>query len=215
MAIGTSLGIILITASNSVYGHHSRGSVDWVVFKKIAISLIIGTIIGSLVSNMLSAKVLEIVFSIYLVLVSIKMFFDVKVKHQKEKKTKNIVFSSVGFIIGFKSAILGIGGGTISIPFLTWREFSMQKAVGVSAALGLPIALFGCLSQIYNGYGKVGLPDYSLGYLYLPAFLGVISTSSFMAHVGAKLSHSLPQEKTKKAFSIFLLIVACKIIFIP
>lgn len=214
MAIGTSLAIILITASNSVYGHHSRGSVDWNVFKKIFISLVIGTILGSLISNLLSAKVLEIIFSIYLVLVSIKMFFDVKVKDQEEKETKNILFKTVGFIIGFKSAILGIGGGTISIPFLTWRGFSMQKAVGVSAALGLPIALFGSLSQIYNGYNTIGLPDYSLGYLYLPAFLGVISTSSFTAHLGAKLSHSLPQDKTKKAFSFFLLIVAFKIIFV-
>lgn len=212
MAIGTSLSIILVTASNSVYGHHKRGAVDWKVFKKIAISLIIGTVVGSSISSLLSADLLETIFSVYLVLVSLKMFLDFKV-HSEVKKTGTPMFSIVGFIIGFKSAILGIGGGTISIPFLTWRGYSMQKAVGVSAALGIPIALFGAISYMITGQSVDNLPEYSIGYIYLPAFLGVILTSSFMARVGVKLSHSLPQDKMKKGFSIFLGIVAIKIIF--
>ncbi len=212
MAIGTSLSIIVITASNSIYSHNKRGSIDWKVVKRILIPLIIGTYAGGLVSSKLSANFLEIVFSVYVVLVSIKMFLDVKVD-KAQKETSTLLYSIVGSIIGFKSAILGIGGGTISIPFLSWRGFPMKKAVGVSAALGLPISIVGTTSYIISGLKVSGLPEQSLGYIYLPAFFGVILTSSFSAHFGAKLSHKLPQDKMKKGFAIFLSIVAVKMIF--
>ncbi|WP_417335781.1 sulfite exporter TauE/SafE family protein [Halobacteriovorax marinus] len=212
MAIGTSLSIIVVTATNSVYGHQKRKGIDWQVFKKIFFPLIIGTYFGGMISSKLSASFLEIVFSVYVVLVSIKMFLDVKVD-KVQKETSLILYSFVGALIGFKSAILGIGGGTISIPFLSWRGFSMKKAVGVSAALGLPISIVGSISYIVSGLKVQGLPEHSLGYIYLPAFIGVIITSSFFAHIGAKLSHKLPQQKMKKGFAIFLSIVAIKMIF--
>lgn len=212
MAIGTSLSIIVITASNSVYSHNKRGSIDWKVVKKLLIPLIIGTFLGGLTSSMLSASFLEIAFSIYVVLVSVKMFLDVKVD-KVERETSVLLYSIVGAIIGFKSAILGIGGGTISIPFLSWRGFPMKKAVGVSAALGLPISIVGTASYIISGLKVTGLPEHSLGYIYLPAFIGVILTSAFSAHLGAKLSHKLPQDKMKKGFAVFLSIVAIKMIF--
>lgn len=212
MAIGTSLSIIVVTASNSVYRHHKKGGIDWPVVKKILYPLVVGTFIGGQVSSMLSADLLEILFSTYVVLVSIKMFLDVKID-QNEKRTSPLLYSIVGFVIGFKSAILGIGGGTISIPFLSWRGFSMKKAVGVSAALGLPISIVGSASYIFTGLKVSGLPEHSLGYIYIPALVGVILTSSFFAHIGAKLSHKLPQQKMKKGFAIFLSIVAIKMIF--
>ncbi len=212
MAIGTSLSIIVITASNSVFSHHRRGGIDWSIVRKILIPLIIGTYSGGLVSSKLSASLLETIFSVYVVLVSLKMFLDVKID-KVEKETSIVLYSIVGAVIGFKSAILGIGGGTISIPFLSWRGFSMKKAVGVSAALGLPISIVGSISYIVSGLKVSALPEQSLGYIYLPAFFGVILTSSFFAHLGAKLSHKLPQEKMRKGFAIFLSIIAVKMIF--
>lgn len=212
MAIGTSLSIIVITSSNSVFSHHKRGGIDWKIVRKILIPLIIGTYSGGLISSKLSASLLETIFSVYVVLVSLKMFLDVKID-KVEKETSIIMYSIVGAIIGFKSAILGIGGGTISIPFLSWRGFSMKKAVGVSAALGLPISIVGSISYIVSGLKVTTLPEQSLGYIYLPAFIGVILTSSFFAHLGAKLSHKLPQDKMRKGFAIFLSIIAVKMIF--
>lgn len=209
MAIGTSLSIILVTVSNSVYGHHLNKNVDWKIIKKIFGSIIVGAFLGSFASNQLAADTLELIFSIYVVLVSIKMFLDIKVERPL-KVTSNFLYSLVGLIIGFKSTILGIGGGTISIPFLTWRGHSMKTAVGVSAALGIPIAISGVVSYIYNGYANPALPQYSLGYIYLPALVGVVITSSFFARIGAKLSHKLPQAKMKKGFAIFLMLVALK-----
>lgn len=209
MAIGTSLSIILVTVSNSVYGHHLNKNVDWKIIKKILGSIIVGAFLGSFASNELAADTLELIFSIYVVLVAIKMFTDIKVERPL-KITSNFLYSIVGLIIGFKSTILGIGGGTISIPFLTWRGYSMKTAVGVSAALGIPIAVSGVISYIYNGYSNPELPQYSLGYVYLPALVGVVLTSSLFARLGAKLSHKLPQEKMKKGFAFFLMLVALK-----
>jgi uncharacterized membrane protein YfcA len=212
MAIGTSLSIILVTVTNSLYGHHLNKNVDWLLSRKIFIPIIFGAFAGSFVSKDLTADTLEVIFSIYVVLVSVKMFMDIKVK-QEVKKTNSVLYSIVGFIIGFKSTILGIGGGTISIPFLTWRGHPMKKAIGVSASLGIPIAMAGVASYIYNGMTVKNLPEYSLGYVYLPALIGVVLTSSYFARLGAKISHRLPQDKMKKSFAIFLMLVAIKMIY--
>jgi uncharacterized membrane protein YfcA len=211
MAIGTSLSIILVTVSNSMYGHHLNKNIDWEIVKKIFISIIVGAVSGSFVSKYLSTSILETVFSIYVVLVSLKMFADLKVERPL-KKTSSLLYSFVGLIIGFKSTILGIGGGTISIPFLTWRGHKMTTAVGVSASLGIPIALAGSLTYMFNGLGISELPEYSFGFVYLPAVAGVVLTSSFFARIGARLSSKLPQQKMKKGFAIFLMIVAIKMI---
>ncbi len=210
MAIGTSLSIILVTVTNAMYAHHLNKNIDWNISKKLFFAIVVGALGGGFVSKDLAAKTLEIIFSVYVVLVSIKMFMDVKVERDL-KPTKDYQYWIVGFIIGFKSTILGIGGGTISIPFLTWRGHSMNTAVGVSASLGIPIALAGVASYIYNGMNIKGLPEHSLGYVYLPALIGVVLTSSFFARIGAKLSQKLPQQKLKKAFAFFLMLVALKI----
>lgn len=210
LSIGTSLSIILVTVTNAMYGHHLNKNVDWAVVKKMFLAIVIGAFAGGFVSKALAAETLEIIFSIYVSLVSIKMFMDIKVE-KDPTNTKTILYRIVGFIIGFKSTILGIGGGTISIPFLTWRGHPMTKAVGVSASLGIPIALAGTASYIYNGMDQSGLPEHSLGYIYLPALIGVVLTSTFFARLGAKISKSLPQDKMRKTFAIFLMLVALKI----
>lgn len=210
LSIGTSLSIILVTVTNAMYGHHLNKNVDWSVVKKMFFPILVGALAGGFISKGMTAKALEIIFSIYVTLVSIKMFMDIKIERDPID-TKKIFYRIVGFIIGFKSTILGIGGGTISIPFLTWRGHPMKKAIGVSASIGIPIALAGTASYIYNGLDQSDLPEYSVGYVYLPALIGVVFTSAFFARLGAKFSKRLPQDKMRKTFAIFLMLVALKI----
>lgn len=212
ISVGTSLAIILVTVSNSTYGHHLNKNVDWSISKLMMLPIVIGAVVGSMVSKNLETKTLEIIFSAYVILVCIKMFTEVKMEREVRSKN-NFLYRMVGFIIGFKSIILGIGGGTISIPFLTWRGHSMKNAVGISASLGIIIAISGAATYIYNGLGITELPEYSLGFVYLPAFLGVILTSFYFARVGAIISHRLPQKHLKFIFAIFLLIVAAKMVY--
>lgn len=211
MALGTSLATIFITALSSVYAHHKKGNVDWNLVSKIGVGVIVGTSFGAYVASGLNGKILSIIFAIYITLISLKMWLGFNLEGQEKNISlwPNII---VGLIIGFKSALLGIGGGTISIPFLTWCGKKMKYAVGASAALGLPIALVGGLSYVLNGLGQELLPKDSLGYVYLPAFFGIILTSSIFAKVGATLSQKLPQEKMRKGYALFLMVVAIKTI---
>lgn len=211
MALGTSLATIFFTALNSVYAHHKKKNVSWNLVFKLGIGVVIGTASGGLLSHILSTKTLAIIFAFYISFVAIKMWFGVNSEGVK-KRVPLLIYNFIGFIIGFKSALLGIGGGTISIPFLTYTGEPMKKSVGVSAALGLPIALVGAISYAINGQSVAALPEHSFGFVYAPALVGIVLTSSFFARFGAALSHKLPQDKMRKGFALFLMIVAIKTI---
>lgn len=209
MSIGTSLACILVTAMSSVYTHHKNQNVDWAIFNKLLIGIIIGTALGTISASKLSSHHLELFFTVFLFLIFLKMLFQ----SNSQKSLKNIhtiIYWFVGSLIGFKSAILGVGGGTISIPFLTWSGLQISRAVGISASIGLPIALVGSLSNIYLGLGVKELPPYSLGYIYLPVFCGIIMTSSFFARFGAMLSQKVSQKTTRILFLIFLGLICMK-----
>ena len=212
MAIGTSLCTIFVIVSSSAYFHMKQTPIDTKIFLKLLIPICLGSLLGSSLSNTLPPQTLKIIFSIYILFVAYKMWHNLKIK-SSPKKTSLLMYLIVGSIIGIKSSLLGIGGGTISIPFLSWRGLEMKKAIGVSVCIGIPIALIGGLASVYNGFSKENLPLYSWGYLYLPAFLGIITTGPFFARIGVKLSYSLPQKKIKKGFSLFLVLIAIKTFF--
>lgn len=110
-------------------------------------------------------------------------------------------------MIGWASAIFGIGGGSLTVPFLTWRSVPIRQAVATSAACGMPIALLGAISFIITGWAAEGLPELSLGYVYLPALVGIALTSVFFAGFGARLAHRLPQRLLKRLFALMLVTV--------
>lgn len=208
MAIATSLSTIIITVSASTYRHYKVGNLLVEITKIMIPGVIVGAIVGSLSANFFSPKFLQIFFITYLYAVAIKMILY-KTKVGQKKETSNLMYNIVSFIIGFKSGVLGIGGGTISIPFLTWRGFNMRNSVAISASLGLPTAFFSTLIYIYSGFGK-DLPEYTFGYIYLPAFFGISLMSFFFTKLGVKISTKADQDKLKKVFAIFLLILATK-----
>jgi uncharacterized membrane protein YfcA len=117
-----------------------------------------------------------------------------------------------GGVIGAVSSLVGIGGGTLCVPFMTFCNIEMHAAVGTAAAIGLPIALAGTAGYIWNGIGVAGVPDWSIGYVYLPALIGIVAASMFTAPFGVKLSHSLPVSKLKKVFAVLLIVVATRML---
>jgi uncharacterized membrane protein YfcA len=118
--------------------------------------------------------------------------------------------AAVGGFIGWASAIFGIGGGSLTVPYLSWCNVRMQHTVGTSAACGLPIALAGAVGNIWTGWGDISLPDYSLGFIYLPALLGIILTSVFFARFGAALAHRLDGIVLKRIFAVILIVVGIR-----
>ena len=119
---------------------------------------------------------------------------------------------AAGNVIGFVSSLVGIGGGTLSVPFMVWCNVVVHHAIGTSAAIGLPIAIAGTIGYVFNGWGVPNLPEYSIGYVYTPALLGIASISVLTAPLGVKLAYSLPVDKLKKIFAVLLMVVGTKML---
>ena len=212
MAIGTSLATIIFTSLSAIKTHHSKGAIDWPLVKQLTFGIIIGAILGSLLSNYLPGATLQMIIGIYALIVAIQMGLNLKPNavHQLPGRRG---LTLIGGIIGSISALFGIGGGSLTVPYLSWCHVPMRSAVATSSACGLPIALAGVLSYIGTGWNNELLPEYALGYVYLPALIGIILTSTVFAKMGAKLAHSLPDFLLKRYFAVLLLGIANKFLF--
>ncbi len=212
MALGTSLASIMFTSVASFMAHHRRGAVDWSVVRNITPGIITGTLFGSWVASLLSTGFLKGFFALFLFYVAAQMLLDIKPKGGRNLPGLPGLFG-VGNVIGLVSALVGIGGGTLSVPFLVWCNMTMHTAVGASAAIGFPIALSGCLGNIVTGWKAADLPAMSLGYVYLPATVGLAAASMFTAKHGARLAHALPVSKLKKIFAALLLAMGTRMLW--
>lgn len=211
MALGTSLASIIFTSISSFMSHHRRGAVDWSIVKDIVPGILIGTFGGTFVASRLSTGFLKGFFCIFLYSVATQMIMNKKPKASRELPGSGGMFG-IGSGIGLASALVGIGGGSLSVPFMLWCNIPAHRAIGTSAAIGFPIAIAGALGFIVNNLHATGLPQYSLGYVYLPALLFIVCFSVMTAPLGAKLAHSLPVDKLKRIFALFLYAVATKMV---
>jgi len=207
LALGTSLASILITSISSVLSHHKKHAVIWHQAFKLSLGVLFGAWCGGMMASQLSSAFLKPVFAVFELLVAAYMLYGNKPKvHQTSPSLIN--FNISGSVIGFISAIVGIGGGTMSVPWLMWHGNSIHKAIATSAAVGFPIALSGSISYLYTGWQYASLPEYSIGFIYLPALLGIVITSVIFAPFGAALAHRLDVQKLKKIFAYLLIVLA-------
>ncbi|WP_029897749.1 sulfite exporter TauE/SafE family protein [Desulfohalovibrio reitneri] len=211
MALGTSLATIIFTSVSSFRAHNKRGAVRWDVFWRITPGILLGTFIGAWIASLLSTDVLKGFFGLFLYYVSFQMLTGKKPHPSRQIPGFGGMFAA-GNGIGIFSALVGIGGGTLSVPFLTWCNVVMQTAIGTASAIGLPIALSGTLGYLLNGIGVAGRPDWTIGYIYLPAFLGIVCMSVVTAPLGARLAHSLPVPTLKKIFALLLFAVGTRML---
>jgi uncharacterized membrane protein YfcA len=211
MALGTSLASIMFTSVSSMRAHHKHGAVRWYVVKAISPGIIAGTLAGSWLASMLSSGFLKVFFLCFLYYVSFQMFLNIKPQPSRELPGTGGMFGA-GSFIGVVSALVGIGGGTMSVPFMAWCNIPMHQAVGTSAAIGFPIALAGTVGYILGGMGKA-LPGATLGFIYIPALVGLVVCSMLTAPTGARIAHKLPVAKLKKVFAVFLFLMATRMLF--
>jgi uncharacterized membrane protein YfcA len=211
LALGTSLATIIFTSISSLRAHHARGAVDWQVVRRISAGIVAGTLAGSWVAAQLSTTALKVFFLIFIYYVATQMLLNIRPKPSRQLPGKGAMFG-VGGIIGWVSSLVGIGGGSLSVPFMVWCNMSMHNSIGTSAAIGLPIALAGAAGYAANGLAAGALPPGSLGFVYLPALAGVSLASVFTAPIGARLAHSLPVAKLKKSFALLLIVMGTKLL---
>jgi uncharacterized membrane protein YfcA len=212
MALATSLATIIITSISSARAHHKKQAVLWPIFLLLAPGICVGAWLGGIAASEIETSILKPGFGIFEIFVALYLLWNHQGQHHAVSLDK-IKSAAGGFIIGGISAIVGIGGGTLTVPFLNWHNIPMRNAVATSAACGLPIAIFGAASYIYTGWSINNLPGHTLGYVHLPAFALIIVTSFLFAPVGAKLAHRLSENTLKKWFAIFLMLIGLKMIF--
>jgi len=209
LALGTSMAAILFTSLASLRAHHQHGAVLWKVVVQITPGILAGTLIGTLFAGSVPSRPLALFFMAFVCLVALQMILDLKPRPSRDLPGAVGVFG-VGTGIGAISALVAIGGGSLTVPFLTWCNVRVQHAIGTSAAVGFPIAIGGSLGYIFNGWGHPGLPSGSLGFVYLPALLWLVPSSMLIAPLGARLAHRLPVATLKRLFAAILILLAAK-----
>ena len=214
LAIGTSLACMIFTSISSTWTHNKKNNVDWPTLRYLAPALVIGSLLGVMTAISLAGSTLLSILGIGLVLVAINMFRK-KIHGEPEGlfRPKPWVLALGGGAIGYISSIFGIGGGVITTPFLSKLGQNIRLCVGTAAACSVPISLMGATANIILGERINGLPEYSTGLVYWPAFAGIVIASVPCARLGALLAHKLPAEKLTRLFGCLLIIVGSKFIF--
>ena len=204
--LGSSLGVIVFSSLASAYSHHKKKAVIWDLIKVIAPSICLGSALGALTASYIASSTLQGLVAIILIAVSIQMAFQFPPPLQNPK-TSFVGPIIVGSGIGWLSGIFGIGGGVFSVPYFYHRGLQMTHAIGSSAACGIPIAISGSISYMFVGSSLSYLPEYSIGYVYLPGAIIVGLASVLSASVGVKAAHRVKQKKLRKAFALLLMLM--------
>ena len=208
LALGTSLATIVVTSISSLLAHHKNGAVMWSVFKNLTPGMSIGCFAGAGIAGLLSGTHLQFIIGIFLLWVAYTMFNGAKKPIDANKTLPSTMKQlGAGTGIGVASAIFGIGGGSLTVPYLTHYGVVIQKAVGTSAACGLPIAIAGALGFIFFGMKQqINVPN-TIGFVHIYAFLGISMMSFVTAKFGAKTAHALSPVMLKKCFALLLVVI--------
>jgi uncharacterized membrane protein YfcA len=213
LAVGTSFSIIIPTSIVSVMTHHKFKAVDFSVVKSYGGFVIIGVIFGTIFAGGLNTKLLVLFFSIVVFVLAFYLFYlkEKKINIKLKMKISSKIF--FGFLSGFISALMGIGGAVMNVPILKFFGYSINNAIGSAAAIGFLIALFGTMGFLITGiYLDVSLP-LSIGFLNIPAFLIFIPITTFMARIGARTVHKIDKQRISKYFGVFLFMIGLKFLF--
>ncbi len=209
MALATSMATIIPGGVASAWMHHKHKAVNWLVVKQMLPGILVGTFSGAVIAHFSSTAFLKTFFVGFICFLALQLLFDLKPKSRHALPGTGGMFV-FGVVMGVISSFAGIGGAVLSIAFLTWCNFRMHDAIGTAAAIGVPLAIAGTIGFVATGLFDKGLPMWSLGYVYLPAFAGIAVTSFAIAPLGAKLAHRMPVVVLRRVFVVFLVALAVK-----
>ncbi|MDP1558570.1 MAG: sulfite exporter TauE/SafE family protein [Nitrosomonas sp.] len=213
LALGTTMATIIFTSASSLRTHHAHGAVNWEVVKTITPGIIIGTLGGATLAGTLTSQLLSLLFVIFIFYAATQMLLKLSPKPSRQLPGKMGMFAAGG-VIGTLSSLVAIGGGLLSIPFLTLCNVKLHHAIGTAAAIGFPIAVAGTVGYIINGVMQAEpLPDYSLGYVYLPALGWLVLASMLTAPPGARMTHATQTATLRKIFVALLYCLAFKMLY--
>jgi len=211
LAVGSSMATILFTSAASVRAHAKRGAVRWDVARRMTPGIILGGLAGSAAASAFSTPVLATAFTAIVYVAGTNILLD---RQPQPGRTlpQAAGMCLAGFIISGVSALVALGGAFMSVPFMIWCNVNVRQAIGTAAFIGFPIALVGTIGYVLTGWGASALPQWSLGYVYLPAVVGVCASSIVLAPLGARVSHGLPTRMLKRIFGVLLLAFATRML---
>lgn len=211
LAVGSSLAAIIPTAISSLLAHQRRGSVHWPAVRALLPGILAGGLGGAWLARQVSSPGLALCFGVFEILVAAQLFFGVMPSaHRDLPATAGM--TAAGIVIGTVSALLGIGGGTLTTPFLLWHGIDIRHAVGTSATCGLPVAAAGAAGFAWSGQTAMTEQAWTTGFIYWPAVAGIVLASVPLAPLGARLAHHLPRSDLQRIFALFLMLVGIKML---
>jgi len=211
LSLATALATIGFTSISSVRAHHRHGGVDWAVARAMAPGIVAGALATALVAGFIPTRPLAVVFTGFMFYAAAQMFVEIKPRAARQLPGRPGLFAA-GAGIGGLSSLLAAGGAFLSIPFLAWCNVPLKRAIGTAAANGFPIAAAGTVGYVVQGLRAPGLPEWSLGYVYLPALLLIVAASMPMAPIGARLAHRLPVRRLRVILAVMLLALALRML---
>ncbi len=211
LAVASSMTTIVVTGLSSARAHWRLGNILWDALPWLIGGLAVGALLGTQVVASLGGDALRMIFAVFVLVLAVRMFIAAQPRPARIILPRAIV-AMTGVVIGAISALVGIGGGAMMVPFLAWTGVQMREAVGTSAAAGVCLALAGTVGFIYAGTGEQQLPPMSTGYIYWPAVIGITTASIFMAPIGARLASRLPQVWLRRGFALFLVAVGLRLL---
>jgi len=211
IALATSLSAIVITSSSAAIAHNKNKNIPWGIAKPLMLVVAFGALLGAFIADRLSAQALTNFFAGAVIVLASYMLVSIRSKSSREMPSK-IKLQFISLITGVIASLMGMAGGAILVPVLSYFGMPLRHCIGIATVCGVMVALFGSLGYIISGLDNDLLPVWSVGYVYLPALLGVVLTSSMFAPIGVKFAAKLPVQTLKKFFAIFLIIVAIKMI---
>jgi uncharacterized membrane protein YfcA len=210
-SIGTALAAIVFTSISSLYAHQRHGAILWDNFKKLAPTILLGSFTGALLVKYMSFDFLRLFFALFEISVALILWFGVTASSHADNLSR-WAWSITGYFIGLISAMVGIGGGTMTTPFLVYNNVNIKNAIATSASVGMPIAIAGSIGFMITGSSQA-LPTGGIGFINFEALVAIVATSIFFAPLGAKVTHAVDSKKLKKGFSIFLGFLAVMVLF--
>ena len=213
LAVGSSLATIVATSWASMRAHRRRGSVDDALLRLWGPAIFVGAAVGGVAAKYINGDGLRLIFGVIALLVAINMALPRQLTVSDALPTSRWVNRTIAWAIGVFSALMGTGGGTLSVPTLSAFSFPIHRAVGTASVIGMLIGVPAVLGFIWSGYGVADRPPWSLGFVSLPAVALIFPMTMTMAPLGVKLAHRLNQRRLKIAFAVFLAITAIRMLY--
>jgi uncharacterized membrane protein YfcA len=211
-AIATSLATVVVTSLIATYSHHRHGAVDWPIFRRMTPGLFGGALVGALVTSHLPGETLRVLFGLFALMAALQMGLQLQPASQGRLPAAPWM-AVAGAVIGILSALVGVGGGTITVPFLRWSNVIMQRAVATSSACGFPIAAGACLGFTLTD-GIAGGTAVVNNAIYWPAALWIAAASLVAVPVGARFTHRISISSLSRIFAVTLAIIGLRLILV-